>query len=295
MGKNVENEPKKKGKLGKIIRICVFAVIIFAVLGAIGGGGSKKDKPANDGQGQKQEQTQESNVEREYKSVTVAQLEDDLKNNAMSAKNTYEGNYYELSGKLSNIDSDGKYINLTNPDDEFDLVGIQCYLKNDEQKQQVSKLTTGEIVTVKGKIKSVGEVLGYSFDIDEIVSLENSDTAEDATTDSTTPEEAVEEYAEVSISEMHDDLDQNALAAADKYKGHTYTITGKLFNIDASGEYISIASDEYGLQTVLCNIKDESQKERVMSMSTNDTVTLKIKVKDVGEILGYVADIVEIP
>ena len=50
----------------------------------------------------------------------------------------------------------------------FTIQDVQCYIKNDEQKAQVANLSKGDVITVKGKIKSIGELMGYSLDIDSI-------------------------------------------------------------------------------------------------------------------------------
>lgn len=91
----------------------------------------------------------------------------DLDSNAMGASDKYKGKYLEITGNLSNIDASGKYISLT-ADGDFEIIGVQCNIKNDEQKSKVASLTKGDKVTLKGKCTDVGEVLGYSFDIDEI-------------------------------------------------------------------------------------------------------------------------------
>ena len=92
---------------------------------------------------------------------------DALNNNAMGASDKYKGKYLEITGKLTNIDAGGKYIDLM-ADGDFEIIGVQCYIKNDDQKAKISALTKGDTVTLKGKCTDVGEVLGYSFDITEI-------------------------------------------------------------------------------------------------------------------------------
>lgn len=104
----------------------------------------------------------------EYTSYSVADMIADLNGNALNASEKYKDQYVEITGKLRNIDSDGKYISLDPDNDEFNLIGIQCYIKNDDQKSKVSSMTIGDSITLKGKVTSVGEVLGYSLDIDEI-------------------------------------------------------------------------------------------------------------------------------
>ena len=93
---------------------------------------------------------------------------DDLYSNAMKATDKYEKQYVELTGRLNVIDSSGKYISITPVDDEFAIMGVQCYIKNDDQKTAIMDMSIGDTVIVKGKITDVGEVMGYSLDIDEI-------------------------------------------------------------------------------------------------------------------------------
>ena len=64
-------------------------------------------------------------------------------------------------------DSDGKYIGIDS-DNEWSFVNIQCFIKNDEQKSQVMDMTGGDTITIRGKYKDVGEVLGYTIDIESI-------------------------------------------------------------------------------------------------------------------------------
>ena len=91
-----------------------------------------------------------------------------MKDNALKAKETYNGKYVEITGQLGNIDSDGKYISVDPVGEDFILTGIQAYVKTDEQKKVIMEFSKEQKITVKGKITSVGEVMGYSVDIDEI-------------------------------------------------------------------------------------------------------------------------------
>ena len=44
----------------------------------------------------------------EYTAYSVNEMMADLDNNAASASDKYKGQYLEITGRLSNIDSDGK-------------------------------------------------------------------------------------------------------------------------------------------------------------------------------------------
>ena len=85
----------------------------------------------------------------------------------MKAADKYKGQYVELTGRLSVIDSNGKYISIVDSTDEWAITGVQCYIKNDEQKQVVMDMSIGDEIVVKGKITDVGEVLGYFLDMTE--------------------------------------------------------------------------------------------------------------------------------
>lgn len=110
----------------------------------------------------------ESNETIEYTVVDIDELEDALTNNAAAAKDKYKGKYLEIKGRLGTIDSDLKYISLLSITDEWDISGIHCSIKNNEQKEVVKTLSKDQTITIKGKITDVGEVLGYYLDIIEI-------------------------------------------------------------------------------------------------------------------------------
>lgn len=169
------------------------AIIVILVIGAIGGAAgnqtspknttskpvgstsSAADSPANL-EGSKPESIPEEVSQPEttpepeitYTPYEVGQLIDELNENALKAADKHKGEYVELTGKLSVVDSSGKYISIDRTDEISFLEDIQCYITTDEQKSVVMELSKGDIVIVKGKIKNVGEVLGYSLDIDEI-------------------------------------------------------------------------------------------------------------------------------
>ncbi len=151
-------------------------LVIIVVLGIIGGamsGGDDSSAPADDqsaDQVLQDESKDEGDVKEEkieYESVTADQMMDDLDSNAAAAKDTYDGKYVAVSGKLGTIDSDGAYIDVM-PDDEYAFLGVTCYIQNDDQLEQVKSLNAGDSLTVKGKVTDVGEVLGYYLDIDSI-------------------------------------------------------------------------------------------------------------------------------
>ena len=142
-----------------------FWLIIIIIICGIGASNSDTTQPTSSSTSS----TTQTQQPIEYKKVTVDELDSTLENNAAVAKDTYNNQYVEVTGRLGVIDSDLKYISLYSSTNQFDLVGMNCYIKNNEQKETVKTLSKDDIITVKGKITSVGEVLGYSLDITEIV------------------------------------------------------------------------------------------------------------------------------
>jgi hypothetical protein len=103
-------------------------------------------------------------------------------------------------------------------------------------------------------------------------------------------------YKSYTVSELMKDLKSNALKASDKYRDQYVKLTGKLNVIDSSGKYISItpADEDFAIIGVHCNIKSDEQKKAIMDMSVGDTMTVKGKITEVGEVLGYYLDIDEV-
>ncbi len=142
----------------------LLVIVVIGIIGGVSGGGKSSTDPDTT----KQPSGTEQPIS--YTHYNVTELFDALSTNAMKAQSDFKDQYVEIEGYLSVIDSDGKYIGVgAAPDDyAYFLQNIQCYLKTDEQKQQIMGINSGSHITVRGKITSVGEVLGYSMNIDSI-------------------------------------------------------------------------------------------------------------------------------
>ena len=145
------------------------AIIVIIVLAAIGGSGSSDSSGSTSSTATSKTAVSSSSSEAaiEYTAYTVTELSEDLDSNALKAADKYKGQYVELTGRLSVIDSNGKYISIVDSTDEWAITGVQCYIKNDEQKQVVMDMSIGDEIVVKGKITDVGEVWGYFLDMTE--------------------------------------------------------------------------------------------------------------------------------
>ncbi len=139
--------------------VIIIAVIAIATSG--GGDSESKDSGNND--------SVASNSEIVYEAVDLQTMLDDLSGNALKAEKTYMNKYVEVTGKITNFDSDGSYISIepTNAD-EWNFDTVMCKIKNDAQEEFLMEKSVEDTVVIKGKITSVGEVLGFTINIDEI-------------------------------------------------------------------------------------------------------------------------------
>lgn len=102
------------------------------------------------------------------------------------------------------------------------------------------------------------------------------------------------EYLAVTAKKMIDDLEKNALNAKEQYTGKYVAVTGLISTIDSSGEYITLAPDEYSFMTIHCSIESKDVLEKVKKVTNNQKITVYGKITSVGEVLGYYLDIHDI-
>ena len=151
--------------------IILIVIVLVGVISGMGGG-DDSETASTDGQAEQTQEKTEETKEISYTAYTVDQLVDDLEENAMKASDTYLDQNVELTGSLSNIDSSGDYISIDPLNDEYSFVNVQCFIQNEEQIEIIKELSTGDILVIKGKITDVGEILGYSMDIDSVAKQE---------------------------------------------------------------------------------------------------------------------------
>jgi len=145
----------------KIITVILALVLIGAI-----SGGAKGNNTATTSSNSNTSNTTTTNAPKPSPIIVKTDtLVDALKENALNASNTYRDKYVELTGRLSNIDSSGKYISLEPINDDFSLTNIMCYVTQ-EQQDIVAGLKKDALVTVVGTITDVGEVMGYSMKVE---------------------------------------------------------------------------------------------------------------------------------
>lgn len=104
-----------------------------------------------------------------HEKVDLQTMLDDLETNALRAKETYQDKYIEVAGEIRNFDSDGKYISIIPCGSSALLIdSVMCYLTDASHKDFLLEKSVGDVVTIRGKVFSIGEVLGYSIKIIEI-------------------------------------------------------------------------------------------------------------------------------
>lgn len=127
-----------------------------------------------------------------------------------------------------------------------------------------------------------------------VLNIGGGDSTSNSTSSSQNNAKSTQEkiaYKKYSVKKIQKDLETNALNAQENYKDQYVALTGKLSNIDSSGDYISISGDEYSFTDVMCYIQDDKQLEQVKKLSTGTKVVVKGQITDVGEVLGYSMDI----
>jgi len=153
---------KVKKPIYKKIWFWILVVIVIAIIGSASG--NKENEPSTTST--TPNKAQEEIV---YETVDLQTMFDELSNNAMKAEKSYQNKYIEFQCKIDNFDSDGDYIGVEPVNaSEWNFINAMCYIKNDTQEDFLIQKSVGDIITIKGKVTSIGEVLGYSIDIKEV-------------------------------------------------------------------------------------------------------------------------------
>lgn len=105
----------------------------------------------------------------QYEQVDLQTMLDELKTNALRAEETYQDKYIEITGEIRSFDSDGKYITIIPCGaSDWSLENVQCYITDPTHKSFLLEKDKGDVVTIRGKVFSIGEVIGYHVRIAEI-------------------------------------------------------------------------------------------------------------------------------
>ena len=143
----------------------ITAILTLVLIGAISSGAKGSNTATTSSNSNTSNKTTTNAPKPSPIIVKTDTLIDALKDNELNASNTYKDKYVELTGKLSVIDSSGKYIGLSPINDDYSLRTVMCYITQ-EQKDIVAGLKKDSLVTVIGTITDVGEVMGYSMKVE---------------------------------------------------------------------------------------------------------------------------------
>lgn len=149
---------KTQVKIAKVLWgiLCVLIVGVFTI--------NFLASPSDDKQAISKQEKQ-----RQYGTVEMHTLMKDLDANPMRAEKKYENKYYEVrSALVVYIDSDGDNIQVVDPADEDAIIGMVVNPTSKEQKKDFEKISTGQLVDLKGKISHVGDIIGYTLELDSI-------------------------------------------------------------------------------------------------------------------------------
>lgn len=105
----------------------------------------------------------------QYEQVNLQDMLDELKANALRAEEKYQGKHIEITGKIKMFDSDGTYIAIVPYEaSDWSIEMVLCYLTEPTHKAFLLEKAVGDVVTIKGKVFSIGEVIGYGVKIADI-------------------------------------------------------------------------------------------------------------------------------
>ena len=93
-------------------------------------------------------------------------------------------------------------------------------------------------------------------------------------------------YTKVNIDQLEEELKQNAARAQQNYKGKYIEFSGRLGVIDANGKYFAVDGNGF-MSSFHCSIENDKQKHTIINKNKGDGITVRGKVSDVSEILGF--------
>lgn len=103
----------------------------------------------------------------QYEQVDLQVMLDELNTNALRAEETYQDKYIEITGEIISFDSDGKYISIVPCGGSVLSEWVHCSVDKTHKAFLLEK-NEGDVVTIRGKVVSIGEIQGYSVKIAEI-------------------------------------------------------------------------------------------------------------------------------
>ena len=137
----------------------------------------------------------------------------------------------------------------------------------------------------------------YSVLVMALFAISFAASDDSGSTSSVTTEDVPESMESVTAAQMLSDLKQNEMRAQKMYSGKWLMISGTLGNMDSDGKYFTLkGDDEFSLANVQCYLPGDKKEEfvnRLINMNKGQHLVVKGKVTDMGEVMGYHVEIVE--
>jgi hypothetical protein len=151
-------------------------VVLIGIIGASAGLNGKEDEGSNNSNPSASDITQQENDSEEESApeepiieVNATDLIAAYNENEVSADNEYKDKTLKITGIVSNIGvdvADRAYVMLKDENNEFSVLGVQCYFET-EQQDSIASLKEGDTITVTGTCE--GKVISVSVKSCELV------------------------------------------------------------------------------------------------------------------------------
>lgn len=166
MLKRKSNQQANK-KSHKVRNTILSIIAVISVISLCSAEPSDKQSESTDKQSVTQEVQEVEEVQPKITYIPIGTLElhSALDSNAMKAEQTFKGQYLRVKGYVYNIDNKGSYFTLSYKDEfNLDWSVIQVNVPK-ELRSKVADLQKGSIIEVNVKVTSVGEIMGYSAEL----------------------------------------------------------------------------------------------------------------------------------
>lgn len=102
---------------------------------------------------------------------TADELLQELSSNALRAQKTFLNQYIELTGKITSFDSSGAYFVLGPTGDTYYATPITCIISDETLLDKILEANIGDVATIRCQVTDVGEFMGYSVELLDIVEV----------------------------------------------------------------------------------------------------------------------------
>jgi len=102
-----------------------------------------------------------------FQDVNLRSMLDLVEGNKVAAEAKYEGRWVKFRGNIKDASiKEDKFELIPTASDMFQMSGAECKL-TDEEQSKVTGLRSGQLVTVKGQVKSISTFMYTSFKIEK--------------------------------------------------------------------------------------------------------------------------------